>query len=566
MSKCTELLNNIVKIVENDPSQLTPLLAGTSDILKMAKMELDSHRLIADNWEHYHKEFSKIETRLAGNVSPEEFCELISRLVDLLGVQDFYIELNRQTRTWQLDAPYDGSKVITAYSECQRFLDMISSGCNFALTWNNAENLVGLEYLLSSDIELLSNDNLFLGIPGPGSDPRSYFWYANHLPINSRLTPAESYKAFSFEEALASQGKEIKRIVIDKDKIEQDLPDVLSLAKGTNNTVFSVNAEGSTTEIIAVLWSEYPNNFYIDHRYFQEEPSGNTWLPDLTAVKRPEISAVMTLYKRPERLIDQLTALENQTLPPKDIFLFQDHINNGIYTIQLAEEIKKRFKNIHICDENVGVWGRFGYAANVCETEYVCLFDDDTIPGRRWLENCYMHMIQQEGIYVTLGVALCKEHNYPSNGGKWFRAGWGEPCPENAEVDFGGHSWFVKKEYLEPMADETLEFRKKYKYVGEDAYLSYSNLQRSDVRTYVPIHYAPFEEFYGSNRYLASISNLDNTAVSLNSNNLKSMHNMMEELKANNWEFVSERTPSYFEHIHELEKNVGSNYEVFYGD
>jgi hypothetical protein len=39
------------------------------------------------------------------------------------------------------------------------------------------------------------------------------------------------------------------------------------------------------------------------------------------------------------------------------------------------------------CNRNLGVWSRFAYALNA-KTKYVCVFDDDTIPGNNWLKNC----------------------------------------------------------------------------------------------------------------------------------------------------------------------------------
>jgi hypothetical protein len=33
---------------------------------------------------------------------------------------------------------------------------------------------------------------------------------------------------------------------------------------------------------------------------------------------------------------------------------------------------------------NFGVWARFAFALNAT-TKYVCVFDDDTLPGKKWL-------------------------------------------------------------------------------------------------------------------------------------------------------------------------------------
>ena len=43
--------------------------------------------------------------------------------------------------------------------------------------------------------------------------------------------------------------------------------------------------------------------------------------------------------------------------------------------------------NADLSNYNYGVWARFAYALNA-RTDYVCVLDDDTIPGNRWLGNC----------------------------------------------------------------------------------------------------------------------------------------------------------------------------------
>jgi GT2 family glycosyltransferase len=55
------------------------------------------------------------------------------------------------------------------------------------------------------------------------------------------------------------------------------------------------------------------------------------------------------------------------------------------------------------CNKNLGVWARFAYALNA-STEYVCIFDDDTIPGNRWLENCLNTIQTHNGLLGTAGI------------------------------------------------------------------------------------------------------------------------------------------------------------------
>ena len=81
---------------------------------------------------------------------------------------------------------------------------------------------------------------------------------------------------------------------------------------------------------------------------------------------------------------------------------------------------------------NGGVWKRFEFAAEIAKSPYVCLFDDDTIPGARWLENCHMNMMQQRGVYVTNSRLVRNFKDYRDN---WLVAGWCVPNKKTCAVD-----------------------------------------------------------------------------------------------------------------------------------
>ena len=57
------------------------------------------------------------------------------------------------------------------------------------------------------------------------------------------------------------------------------------------------------------------------------------------------------------------------------------------------------------CNKNLGVWARFAYAINA-DTEYICVFDDDTIPGKKWFENCLETMKTHRGLLGCRGVRM----------------------------------------------------------------------------------------------------------------------------------------------------------------
>ena len=60
-----------------------------------------------------------------------------------------------------------------------------------------------------------------------------------------------------------------------------------------------------------------------------------------------------------------------------------------------------------MCNHNFKFFGRFAFAM-LAQTEYVAIFDDDTIPGKNWFKHCLDHMIQLNGLLGTTGIQLQK--------------------------------------------------------------------------------------------------------------------------------------------------------------
>jgi hypothetical protein len=185
---------------------------------------------------------------------------------------------------------------------------------------------------------------------------------------------------------------------------------------------------------------------------------------------------------------------------------------------------------VHICEENVGVWGRFNYARQA-KCEYVCVFDDDTIPGSRWLENCWTQFQKQAGIYGTIGIVLTQKGLYPAGG--HFRVGWASPYGKCVEVDFVGHSWFFKREWLEYMFDGT-EAYQQFKYVGEDMGLSFT-CQKHGIKTFVPPHPLDDMELWGSMPNYSMFLGRDYGSVSQNSANMAKMQDAVRLYISNGW-------------------------------
>lgn len=207
------------------------------------------------------------------------------------------------------------------------------------------------------------------------------------------------------------------------------------------------------------------------------------------------ITAILNGYKRPENLNEQLEALKNQSVPPTEILVWYNNPgDNDLINYDIGTEVPVAY-----CNYNFGVWSRFYYAFNA-KNPYVVVFDDDTIPGRRWLENCLKTMEIKEGLLGTVG-ALYLNPLPPENSSyfeHYIRFGW----PHNGnndkivQADWLGHSWFFKKEWLSYMVRELPN--PKYNICGEDMHFSYMLQKYAGIPSLVPPHPSDDKELWGS--------------------------------------------------------------------
>ena len=121
------------------------------------------------------------------------------------------------------------------------------------------------------------------------------------------------------------------------------------------------------------------------------------------------ISVILTVYARPQNLDLQLEAINNQNIKPKEIIIVLDKNINVDFDIRKYEQFQ-----IVSFNKNIGVWGRFSVAL-LTSQPYICIFDDDTIPGNKWFENCLNTYKKVDGLLGTVGVLFNKgslDYNY----------------------------------------------------------------------------------------------------------------------------------------------------------
>lgn len=201
-------------------------------------------------------------------------------------------------------------------------------------------------------------------------------------------------------------------------------------------------------------------------------------------LENQDITAILTCYRRPHLLNEQIQTLRAQTNPPKEIWVWVNNApeNEGI-DFNYGDEVK-----IFRCNHNWKFFGRFA-AAMLANTEFVAIYDDDTMPGKKWHQNCLETMQETPGILGGIGVVLPGERYYGHQ-----RVGWSAPNEQVEQVDLVGHAWFFKRDWLQ-------YFWREQPYTwenGEDIHFSYVAQKYAGIKTYVPPHPKDDPEMFSS--------------------------------------------------------------------
>ncbi len=206
------------------------------------------------------------------------------------------------------------------------------------------------------------------------------------------------------------------------------------------------------------------------------------------------ISVVLTAWQRTHLLEEQVERILAQSVRPKEIVLWYNAPPKklGLFERKQLTQFKndKHVKKI-ICDRNFGIIPRFTLASCL-EGEYVCIFDDDTMPGERWFENCLNYVDTEKVICGTIGLRYLSTHNRRVQT-ETPRMGW-EGMNETLElVDLVGHSWFFRREWAKWFWDKepiTRDF-------GEDIHFC-SMLAKHGIRSACPPHPEYDQSLWGS--------------------------------------------------------------------
>ena len=196
------------------------------------------------------------------------------------------------------------------------------------------------------------------------------------------------------------------------------------------------------------------------------------------------VTAILNAYRRPYNLKMQVDALRAQTVPPKHIWLWVNaHEDNEGFDFE-SLGVDRIFHNNY----NWKFYGRFA-AALLADSEYVAVYDDDTVPGSKWHENCLKTMTTHNGIMGSAG--------YVQKGPRaqqYYREGWPSQNEEPRRVDYVGHAWFFRRDWLPYLWREMPPTWDN----GEDMHFSYTAQKFGHIQTYCPPHPKEDKELHGS--------------------------------------------------------------------
>lgn len=246
-----------------------------------------------------------------------------------------------------------------------------------------------------------------------------------------------------------------------------------------------------------------------------------------------DVTVLLSGYKRPYSLAEQYNAVKNQTYKNIDIVLWI----NDYPGITFDEDILSVCKTIRSTD-NYGVWGRFALALNF-RTKYVCIIDDDTIPGCKWIENCINTISKHNGIITTRGVLMNpgKDSLYPAPE-SYTAHGWCNQNEEPVRVDMGCHCWFFERDLLRSFwkhmpQDTPMNY-------GEDMHLSFVAQLNHGLGTYVAPHPKDDKQMWGSNPKTGESYGSDENAISWSNQANSGMRAYWNFMRQSGYKTVSE--------------------------
>lgn len=170
-------------------------------------------------------------------------------------------------------------------------------------------------------------------------------------------------------------------------------------------------------------------------------------------MEAPRIGVIICAWKRDPSGI--VAAVRSQTIEPRHVVVWQN------------ESTAAARRDWILCGDNWGVWPRL-FVGLLLDVEYIALFDDDSVPGDCWFENC-LDTLKKIGpsLLGSCGVAFPTGQRQPAIG-----IGWKHPTTHIVMADIVGHAWFFPKGLLAGLSAFASENSLPFDH-GEDYLLAY---------------------------------------------------------------------------------------------
>jgi hypothetical protein len=227
---------------------------------------------------------------------------------------------------------------------------------------------------------------------------------------------------------------------------------------------------------------------------------------------KSKISVILTAWCRPQYLEEQVERILDQSIRPHEVILWYNSPPKKLGFLERKQLVSfkndKYVKKI-ICDYNFGIIPRFSMASCM-EGEYVCIFDDDTMPGERWFENCLSYVDSKNVMCGTIGLRFLSSNELNT---EKPRMGWEAMNTHLECVDVVGHSWFLRREWARYFWDEEPLLRS----FGEDIHFC-AMLQRYNIGVACPPHPENDRSLWGS---VKPERGVDKVAISCSSDKSK---------------------------------------------
>jgi hypothetical protein len=255
----------------------------------------------------------------------------------------------------------------------------------------------------------------------------------------------------------------------------------------------------------------------------------------------PSIGILLTCYKRPQLLSDQLAAIRRQTVPYKELVVWANydacHENSLFLSEAFSSIAETPSASLIRCSKNWGVWPRF-VATTFLDCEYYAVFDDDTMPGHDWLLNCLdtLDALKTDPLVKDWRMSLLGTCGILFPDGTRDSAvgvGWKYPSNETMIADLIGHAWFFSRE----LAKEFVVCHDYGPSCGEDYALSYLARKHGGA-VCCPPHPPEQRELWGSLRGMEL--GCDDVALWRQPGEPEKKQFVHDSLRANGWPVATE--------------------------